>query len=256
MKEIMRRGEPFFFPGNRTGCLLIHGFTGTPKEMRGLGENLASMGYSVHAPRLFGHATDPNDLIRARWPDWVASTLDGFHLLRNICDHIVVLGLSMGGTLSLYLAARLPISGVVAMSTPFKTPHTLVGPMRPIIPLLSRFWRFAGKGPPDWIDQLAFKEHIDYPAYPVRGGAEIHDLQAEMRQGLAQISMPVLLIYSKLDQSVTEEHGQNIKRNLTSAETEILWLENSGHVITDDADRQLVYTSAANFVKRVTESVV
>jgi carboxylesterase len=128
--------------------------------------------------------------------------------------------------------------------------------MRPIIPLLSRFWRFAGKGPPDWIDQQAFKEHIDYPAYPVRGGAEIHDLQAEMRQGLAQISMPVLLIYSKLDQSVTEEHGQNIKRNLTSAETEILWLENSGHVITDDADRQLVYTSAANFVKRVTESVV
>jgi carboxylesterase len=160
----------------------------------------------------------------------------------------------MGGTLALYLAARIPLSGVVAMSTPFETPHALVGPLRPIIPLLSKFWRFAAKGPPDWIDQQAFREHIDYPTYPVRGGAELHDLQAEMRRGLSQINLPVLLMYSKQDQSVNEQHAHNILRNLTSTEAELLWFENSGHVITDDADRQAVYTSATDFVHQVTES--
>jgi len=40
--------EPFFYPGNETGCLLIHGFTGAPKEMRWLGEYLTGKGYNVH----------------------------------------------------------------------------------------------------------------------------------------------------------------------------------------------------------------
>ena len=52
---IIKTAEPFYFPGNSTGCLLIHGFTGTPKEMRPLGDFLADKGYSVLGIRLSGH---------------------------------------------------------------------------------------------------------------------------------------------------------------------------------------------------------
>ena len=69
--------EPFFFPGGATGCLMVHGFTGTPKEMRWLGEYLAGKGHSVLGVRLAAHATRPNDMIRARWHDWLASVEDG-----------------------------------------------------------------------------------------------------------------------------------------------------------------------------------
>jgi len=48
--------EPFFLSGSRCGCLLVHGFTGTPKEMRWMGENLHSQGYTVLGIRLSGHA--------------------------------------------------------------------------------------------------------------------------------------------------------------------------------------------------------
>jgi carboxylesterase len=34
---IVTKAEPFYYPGNSTGCLLIHGFTGAPTEMRPLG---------------------------------------------------------------------------------------------------------------------------------------------------------------------------------------------------------------------------
>ncbi|NTV37277.1 MAG: carboxylesterase, partial [Anaerolineaceae bacterium] len=55
----MSTAEPFLLPGGKVGCLLIHGFTGTPKEMRWWGEDLAGRGYTVLAPRLAGHATTP-----------------------------------------------------------------------------------------------------------------------------------------------------------------------------------------------------
>ena len=49
--------RPFFFAGGDVGCLLVHGFTGTPHEMRFLGERLAAQGYTVSGVCLAGHAT-------------------------------------------------------------------------------------------------------------------------------------------------------------------------------------------------------
>jgi len=88
---IIPTAEPFFFPGGPTGCLLVHGFTGTPKEMRWLGEYLASRGYSVLGVRLFAHATYPEDMIRARWYDWLASVEDGWHYLSGLTQQIFIL---------------------------------------------------------------------------------------------------------------------------------------------------------------------
>jgi carboxylesterase len=67
MPQIIPTAEPFFFPGNgqntRIGCLVTHGFTGAPKEMRWLGESLNRQGYTVCGIRLTGHATRPEDMI-------------------------------------------------------------------------------------------------------------------------------------------------------------------------------------------------
>ena len=252
MNLILKGGEPFLMPGNQIGCLLIHGFTGTPKEMRWLGEHLANEGYTVLGPRLFGHATDQQDMIRARWSDWVASAADGYHLLHDVCSQVVVMGLSMGGALALYLGTQVPVAGVVALSTPYVTPHPLMRNLRPIVPLISRVWRYAAKGPSDWRDPEAAEGHLDYPDYPVRAAAELDDLLAEMRRDLHRLTAPVFLIYSRGDEAVDAEHAQAISENLTSSEAEILWVENSGHVITRDAEREVVFAAATDFVRRVT----
>ncbi|GEM_PF-110989 len=108
---IIPTAEPFFFIGKgaraRTGCLVIHGFTGAPKEMRWLGEYLNQQGYTVCGIRLAGHATRPEDMIRSRHTDWLLSVEDGWNLLRSCTDQVFLLGLSMGGILSLVTASRL-----------------------------------------------------------------------------------------------------------------------------------------------------
>jgi carboxylesterase len=97
---IIPTAEPFFFAGNRVGCLLIHGFSGTPKEMRWMGEYLGNLGYSVLGIRLAGHATQPEDMQRMHWQDWLASVEDGYWLLQGSVDQVFLIGLSMGGILS------------------------------------------------------------------------------------------------------------------------------------------------------------
>ncbi len=249
---IIPTAEPFFFPGNRTGCLLIHGFTGTPKEMRWLGEHLAGQGYTVLGVRLAGHATRPKDMLHVRWPDWVASVEDGWNLLSGCTDRVVIMGLSMGGILSLLLAAHFPVAGVVAMSTPH---HLPTDPRLPYIKLLSRIQPSVPKGESDWRDPEVIPWHVDYPDYPTRSLAELRDLAAEMRLSLSKVTAPTLLVYSKGDGTVLPEdrHMEQIYDSLGSPIKETLWVENSGHVVTEDADRDRVFQAIDGFLSRIVQ---
>src|SRR5437763_16437130 len=99
-------------PGSRPlGCLLVHGFTGTPEEMRPLAETLAAHGFPVHAVRLAGHGTDVTELARTRWSDWFASVEAGVAHPRATGGRLAVGGMAMGSLLALHLAASRPAGG-------------------------------------------------------------------------------------------------------------------------------------------------
>ena len=105
---IVPGAEPFFFPGGPVGCLLLHGFTAMPEEMRWLGEALAGHGHTVFGVRLAGHATSPADLARTRWTDWLISVEEGLAFLAGVTDQVFLVGQSMGGMIALVAAAALP----------------------------------------------------------------------------------------------------------------------------------------------------
>ena len=88
MSQIIPTAEPFLLMGetSKPACLLIHGFTSSPKEMRWMGEFLNGHGYTCLGVRLTGHATEPEDMIRSNWTDWTASVEDGYQLLRCLSD--------------------------------------------------------------------------------------------------------------------------------------------------------------------------
>jgi carboxylesterase len=242
--------EPFFFPGDEIGCLLVHGFTGTPKEMRWLGEYLAQRGRTVLGIRLMGHATRPEDMLRARWQDWLANVEDGWHLLSNCTRRIFVIGLSMGGMLALRFAAGFPVAGVVAMSTLNHLPPDW---RLPYIEWLSLVQPKVAKAPSDWHDRQAESVHVSYPDYSTRAIGELRDLLAEMRAALPQVTAPTLLIYSREDSAVRPQdgHAEQIYAALGSADKRLVWVEGSGHVITRDAARGEVFQHISSFVDEV-----
>ena len=256
MPQIIPTAEPFFFPGQsanaKTGCLVTHGFTGTPKEMRWLGEYLNHQGYTVCGIRLNGHATKPEDMIRSRWQDWLLSVEDGFNLLRSCTDQVFLLGLSMGAVLALTAASKFPVWGVVAMSTPYALPDD---PALRCIKLIARFIKYVpkGKGEPgaDWFDQEAWKQHVAYPMHPVRSGVELKYLFDEMHAALPKVQVPVLLIHSHDDNYVIRDSMEKIHAALGSTDKQMLWVQGGGHVITEEPTRATVFKAAGDFIKRV-----
>ena len=250
---IIPKAEPFFFPGEKTGCLLVHGFTGTPKEMRWLGEFLAHKGYSVLGVRLTGHATRVQDMKRSRWQDWLACVEDGYHLLSGISDRIFVIGLSLGGVLSLTFASGrhnpIPtLTGIVVMSSPYFIPTNPI--LARLIKPISLIMPYRAKGPGDWRDQKAQNVHICYPVDPTRAGSELRDLLIEMRASLPSVTCPVQMIYSKDDQAVTPQagHADHIYQALGSQNKRLIWIEGSGHNITCDLQRHSVFEMVAKFI--------
>ena len=256
MPQIIPTAEPFFFPGQgenaRIGCLVTHGFTGAPKEMRWLGEYLHRQGYTVCGMRLAGHATRPADMVRSRWQDWLLSVEDGYALLRSCTEQICLLGLSMGGVLSLTAAAQLPVKGVVAMSTPYDLPALSI-PLW-MTRLLSRVKPYMPKGKQPgrgWFDPAAYAQHVSYPMNPVRSAVELKLLIEEMHAALPKINVPVLLIHSHNDDYVIKDSMEQIYNHLGTSDKQMVWVEGGGHVITEEPTRATVFKAAADFVQRV-----
>lgn len=250
LPSIINSAEPFFYQGGPVGCLLIHGFTGAPKEMRQMGEYLADKGYSVLGVRLAGHATSPRDMLRTTWQDWFFSASDGWHMLNTAGKSIFVVGLSMGGVLSLTLASHFPVEGVIAMSSPYSLPDD---PRLPFIRPLSLLVRNVGKGESDWKNPELEKDHVDYPYYPTRSVAELRDLLTVMRERLPSVTAPTLLVQSKEDKAIPAGSAQSIYDRLGCKDKEILWVENSGHVVCRDLACSTVFEAAHQFIQKVVQ---
>lgn len=218
-----------------------------------MGEYLHRQGYTCLGIRLAGHATNPEDMIRARWTDWTASVEDGFQLLRGISTDVFLIGLSMGGILSLLTASWLPVRGVIAMSTPARLPTDY--PVW-LIEFLSRFIRFRAKSnePPGsgWFDKTVYQDHIAYPKHPVRAAAELKKLMLEMLAALPNVTAPVLLMHSQDERYVLPENLETIYAGLVNATDKTrLYITGSGHVLPRDASREQVFRAADHFIQRV-----
>ena len=246
--EVIKGAEPFLIKRGPVGVLLLHGYTGTPSEMKPLAESLAAENYTVLAPRLFGHATHPDDMLRARWWDWIASAEDGLNLLRGCSERQVVMGLSMGGVLALLLAARHPVDAVFSFAAPCEMPRD---PRIKFLPWV--YWMIPKqhKGEPDWHDPEIHRTHIDYPYFHTRSIMELQKLIAAMRSELGTVNAPAFFSQSHGDRTVPPESMDFLSSHVASKVVEKLWVDDSGHVIIKDLEKEKVFTAVKIFLKKV-----
>lgn len=221
-----------------------------------MGEYLNQQGYTCLGIRMAGHATHPEDMIRSRWTDWVASVEDGYHLLCGLTKDIFLVGLSMGGILSLLMSTQLSVRGVVAMSTPSRLPTDYPTWLLQSISLFIKY-RPKTKEPPGsgWFDKAAYQGHIAYSQNPVRSAAELKKLTLEMRAALPMVTVPVLLMHSKDERYILPDNMESIYEGLVNASDKTkLYITGSGHVLPRDASREQVFKSAVEFIQRIHNS--
>ncbi len=242
--------DPFDFPGNSTGVLLIHGFTGSPSEMRPMGQYLAQEGYTVVGPLLPGHGTTWQDLARCRWHEWTDAVEQAYQQLKNRCSRVFVSGGSMGGLLTLHLAERHPeIAGIIPMAPALFTVDWRAGWAGAI----KYFIQFNPYDPErdgdDLTDPEARGRYLwSYMGTPVAAVEQLNHLEHAVRHGLHKIAMPTLILMSTRDLSVKPKSGRYALDRIASKDKELIWLHHSGHCLWVDSEKERVWQKAHEFI--------
>jgi carboxylesterase len=245
---ILAGAEPFSSPGGPNGALVLHGFTGSPQSMRGLAEALAAAGFAVELPLLPGHGTSVEDMVTTGWADWSAAAEAAYEKLAANSDRVVVAGLSMGGTLTAWLASRHPeIAGIVLV-------NPLILPVAPearqVLDIMIAQGVLEIPGIGSDIALPGVKE-LSYGMTPVPAAKALMDTVDSLASEWPKITCPVLLCNSPQDHVVAPESSEHLAA-VVQGPVERITLARSYHVATLDFDKDLIEREAVAFARRVT----
>ncbi|MBT2691137.1 alpha/beta fold hydrolase [Bacillus sp. ISL-47] len=243
---VLEGAEPFYFEGNEIGILVSHGFTGSTQSMRPLGEAYAKEGYTVCGPRLKGHGTHYEEMETTTFQDWIDSVEEGYEWLKKRCSMIFVTGLSMGGTLTLYMAEKYPeIKGIIPINAAIEIPDMAEAANFKDVRFLDAIGSDIKN--PD-VNELAYEKT------PVKSLGEITVLMSKVKADLSKITCPALIFVSKEDHVVPPSNSQDIYSSIKSGAKELVTMENSYHVATLDNDQELIIQRTLQFLQRALET--
>lgn len=219
-------GEPFSFgEGGGPGVLLLHGFTGSPYEVRSLGKMLYDNGFPSIGPVLPGHATTASDLTRTTAADYFEMAERSFAEACARFSRVYLAGLSLGGLLSLHLNTKYEVPGIVCLSTPVFLDPLVAG----ALPMLSR-----------WIPEMHVPANfaawqgnvVGYKTVPFNAAPAVLEVLATVKDELPKVHAPLLIVHSKGDPTAPIGNAEYIRDHVGSSDARIEVLEGYDHLIT------------------------
>ncbi|MGC4120316.1 MAG: alpha/beta fold hydrolase [Myxococcales bacterium] len=242
------RGQP---------ALLVHGFTGTPFEMRFLGNKLARAGLRAVGVRLPGHGVDPYALERARAGEWVNEARAALFRLGSPSrpsdgERVHLVGLSMGALIAAILAAdhpdRVASLSLCAPALWLSRTRTLmmaVTKLRLVSPRL----RFIQKRASDLQDPLMRRRLPNIGRIPAAAAEEFAKVRQWARVALPKVQAPTLVVYSEKDRTVPPQAAVACAGLVGSRPVRMVRLERSSHVLTLDVERARVAEEIERFIR-------
>jgi carboxylesterase len=247
---VMPGAEPFHAAGGPVGVLLCHGFTGTPQSLRPWAEHLAAAGLTVSLPRLPGHGTTVAEANLTHWEDWYAELDRELATLRESCDDVFVMGLSMGGTLAIRLAEQHgdAIRGLVLVNPSLLTKR----PDRFLLPVL----RLAVPSWPGIASDIKKPgaAELAYDRIPVKAAYQLSKLWLTTRNDLDKVTQPTLIFRSTEDHVVEPDSCRMFLDKAATDDVREVMLEDSYHVATLDNDAPTIFEGSLDFVRRLAKT--
>ena len=256
--------EMLEFAGGEHAVLMLHVLSGSPLEMRRTGEVLNKAGFTVFIPNIEGFAYGDG---ATPWQDWITKTRVYVQTLQPRFSTLSLVGLSMGATLALVVAAQEKMTGGLVLLAPAMGYDGWAIPWYRIFLDIAKYLPFRqfyryGESEPFGIKnekiRARIKKAFEEKEVSEVGGATIsleHVIQgdyltAEARRLAHQVSCPTLIIHAIDDETIHPRHADWLYRNISAADKEILFLGDSYHMITIDNERQMVFNETEEFLKR------
>ena len=246
--KIMNGAGLFYFEGNQIGILAIHGGGGgTAADLKPLAEELHKReGFTIKVPLLPGYGTSPEDLRTTSLDEWKSFLEQEIAELRNKCEKIIVGGHSMGGVLTLILAAQHNFDCIFTISTP----TGLKGFVHKLVPLFKIFLKYYP------VDSEQLKEDTDgqwvgYDKIPLNIAPKIKTLIKEMNKALPKIKCPIIAFQGRLDEVIKTSSMDTIIESVNSTIKRKVWLEHQDHPILKSPDHNVIIQELIKFLNKI-----
>jgi carboxylesterase len=241
---VLPGAEPFSAVGDGRGALVLHGFTGNPQSVRGLAFALADAGFTVEMPLLPGHGTDIADMLDTRWEDWSGAAEEAYTELAARSDAVAVVGLSMGGTLAVWLAQHHPEIAALAVVNPLLAP-----PDDDSVSFIEAMIEGGDEVAPGIGSDIALEGVVEsaYPGLPLRAVRSLFAAAAEVEAELASVTCPVL-VFTSVQDHVVDPRSSEVLLAQAKGPVDQVKLERSFHVATLDYDKDEIEARTVEFV--------
>ncbi len=179
------------------------------------------------------------------WQEWVEVADKALQDLMGRCRKVFVTGLSMGGTISLYLGEKYGdrIAGIMTINAAVSLNPVLM----PLVPLVKHIVpSIPGIGSD--IKDPSVKESA-YDKVSLRAVDELRKLMEITRRDLQKVTQPILIFSSRDDHAVPPRNQPFILNHVASWDKELIMLENSYHVATLDNDKELIFAREVEFIQ-------
>jgi carboxylesterase len=245
---IIPGAEPESIDGGPHGALVLHGFTGNCNSMRGVAHALAAAGFAVELPLLPGHGTTVEDMNTTTWRDWSAAAEEAFEKLSaRVPGKVVVVGLSMGGSLTGWLGTRhADVAGLAFINAAVSLPEGMREGLQAMVDTGVEYMDGIGSdiADPDSTESA-------YLQTPLKPLLSLLDAEEETLPNLGKITCPSLIITSKQDHVVPPDNSDVLAEKVAGP-VERIFLERSYHVATLDYDKAEIESAIVEFARRVT----
>ena len=219
--------QPFLFEAGPSRALLIHGFLGSPRELRPLAHELAAAGVTTRGVLLPGFGQDIARLKQVGAEDWLAAARAAWLETREGASHTTLIGFSMGGAVALRLAVG---AGLAPDRLILLAPHWKFADRRAVILPVARYvirdFKPFGRvdfDSPDMrrmLAELAPDADLDDPqvrhqlrnaaTIPTRALAELRRIGVTAAASAAAVSTPTTILQGLQDTTTLPKYSRKL----------------------------------------------
>lgn len=283
IENFLNKGYYFKDKENKEiAILMLHGFAASPIELQPLAEYLKK-DFDIYAPILPGHKTDIKDLDNQKYTNWLKFSEQVYNRLLEEYSKVILVGFSMGGTISLYLASKKAPYKIVTLSSPinfldadfakilltdWKKTNISLSMVLDEIKAISKKQISVEKSNIDKmrlvinniykkiikdfsVSNSELSSFVDtYDKISYNAIHEIFQLVKYVKTQVSKVESDLSIIHSKSDYLIPVSNSKEIMNLVSSNNVERFLLEESGHQVMIDKEHDVVFRKIEEFIKR------